>query len=216
MAASGGNGHDGAGVGTTPADQPHPPPHPQAEAQEQPQEQPQPPARDRRARRVLERAVDVALAAAPVPLRVLDVATGDGALLRALALRLPTAEEFVGADACADAVTAARGRSDPRLVFHVAAETALPLPDEYADLVVCARSADAWPDRGAVLAELRRVLHPAGRVVLVDVRAPRAAVVADAEAAGLALHRRETVTRLAGLPRSRAYVFSRAEVRPAG
>lgn len=170
--------------------------------------------------RIVDRAADAALAAMPVPLRILDVGCGTGALLRELLVRVPYGESFVGVDPAAAMLAVARRTCDPRIGLVRATADALPFDDASFDLVVTTTSFDHWPDQRAGVTELARVLQPHGRLVLVDLaarwlpqrdraRSPRA-VRALLEAAGLELRRQETVQRLGlVLPLIRAFIASR-------
>jgi ubiquinone/menaquinone biosynthesis C-methylase UbiE len=167
--------------------------------------------------RIAERSADVALAAAPIPLRMLDVGCGTGLLLRELAVRVPTGEEFVGVDPAPRMLAAARRASDDRLSYVCAAVEALPFPDGHFDLVVSSTSFDHWADQPRGLAELARVVSRRGTVVIVDLaaawlprkgraRTPRL-VTQLLTGAGLELRKRETVYRLGYLvPFVRAFV----------
>jgi ubiquinone/menaquinone biosynthesis C-methylase UbiE len=167
--------------------------------------------------KVVERAADVALAAMPVPLHMLDVGCGTGALLRELVVRVPYGESYVGVDPAPNMIATARRTSDPRITFVRSAAEALPFPDGWFDLVVSTASFDHWADQQSGVDELARVVSDNGRVVLVDLaagwlpqkdraRSPRK-IRAMLEEAGLELERRETVYRLGfALPLVRAFV----------
>jgi ubiquinone/menaquinone biosynthesis C-methylase UbiE len=169
---------------------------------------------------VVERSADVALAAMPVPLRVLDVGCGTGALLREMVVRLPYGESYVGVDPAPRMLEVARLNSDPRIEFVRGVAEALPFPDASFDLVVTSTSFDHWADQRAGIAELARVVSDNGRVVLVDLaaawlpsrgraRSPRK-VNALLRAAGLTVQRRETVFRFAfTVPFVRAFISFR-------
>ena len=152
-----------------------------------------------------ERAADIALAAMPVPLRVLDVGCGVGDLLAELVLRAPCCEAYVGVGAAAN-VTTARAAADPRITFVCAAPDSLPFAASSFDLVLVGNSFDAWPDQGRGVAELARVLTPAGTVVIINhTRRASEAVSERAHSAkalgalldpvGLRLQRREPMLR---------------------
>lgn len=156
---------------------------------------------------VVERSADFALSAMPVPLRVLDVGCGTGALLREVVIRVPYGESFVGIDPSPRMLARARRNSDRRIRFARAAAEALPFPDSSFDLVVTTTSFDHWADQGRGIAELARVVARTGCVVIVDLsaswlpskgraRSPHTltGMLADA---GLHVERREVVHRLA-------------------
>ena len=112
--------------------------------------------------------------AAPRPdMNLLDVATGTGAVLRALATRPTRPREVVGVDrsrAMLDRV--------PRLPegwrTEQADARALPFPDSTFDLVTVAYLLHLLDDtdRGAVLRELRRVLRPNGLIAVLTPAVP--------------------------------------------
>jgi ubiquinone/menaquinone biosynthesis C-methylase UbiE len=138
---------------------------------------------DARAPRYDESVQHVALAAAAArfaaegltgdggaPRRVLDVATGTGLVLRALAdlalLPVPAQPgDVVGLDASAGMLAVAR--THLREVTWVEGDAQrLPYDDGAFDLVTCVTGLHLMADPVAALAEWRRVLAPAGRVVL--------------------------------------------------
>ncbi|HEX4305476.1 MAG TPA: methyltransferase domain-containing protein [Solirubrobacterales bacterium] len=96
------------------------------------------------------------------PERVLQVACGDGEGALFLAREFPTAR-VRGIDADAEAVAAATRRVglDPegRVAFKVGGPRRIPYPEDNFDLV-------AVVDSRAAPAELARVLHPGGHLIL--------------------------------------------------
>lgn len=168
---------------------------------------------------VATRAADVALAVAPVPLRVLDIGCGTGMVLRELSERLPNALELVGVDPSLAMLKVARERSDGRSWFVQGTVEQLPLPDDHFDLIVCSLSFHHWADQRRGLTEARRVLAPDGFFVLVDLsgfwlRGERAngtlkQVAAVAESSGLIVDATETVHRLVLLPQVSASILVR-------
>jgi ubiquinone/menaquinone biosynthesis C-methylase UbiE len=159
--------------------------------------------------RIFERVADTALAAMPVPLRMLDVGCGTGALLRELVVRVPYGESYVGVDPLPDAVSKARRMSDPRIAFVRAAAGALPFPAASFDLVVTTASLPHWSDPAAGVAELGRVLRANGRIVLVEVARTQRRIQTLVEAAGLRVERTETLHRSAfTVPLVRAFIAS--------
>ena len=115
------------------------------------------------------RAVDLALAAAPDARRVLDVGSGTGYVLRQLAGRLPTATELTGVDPAPEMIRVARqAATDERLRFVEGTAEHLPAPDGAFDLVISTTSFDHWADQAAGLAECARVLATGGHMVLTD------------------------------------------------
>lgn len=172
--------------------------------------------------KVAARSADVALAATPIPLRVLDVGCGTGMLLRELVDRLPNVLEIVGVDPSADMLRVARESTPGQVRFVHAGAEHLPFENGRFDLVVTTMSFHHWRAQAAGLAELGRVLAPEGALVLIDlsarwirrtngrsdVRNPGEIVRALREA-GLSVTGREVVKRKFGLPYVRAFIVAR-------
>jgi ubiquinone/menaquinone biosynthesis C-methylase UbiE len=115
------------------------------------------------------RAIEIALAMAPAPRRVLDVGSGTGYVLRKLAAALPSAEDLTGIDPAPGMVQVASEQAgDERLRFLSGTAEQLPFPDGTFDLVISTTSFDHWTDQRAGLAECARVLAPGGHLVLTD------------------------------------------------
>jgi SAM-dependent methyltransferase len=97
-------------------------------------------------------------------LRVLDAACGPGLYAEELLAR---GAEVVAFDASRPMVELTRERLGDRLEVHQC-ELGQPLPfeDDDFDLVLCALAIHYVEDRAAALAELHRVLHPKGALVL--------------------------------------------------
>ena len=102
----------------------------------------------------------------PAGSRLLDLGCGNGALLAQLSDRIAAG---VGVDASAGQLQQARRRCAglTNLTFHHTTQPVLPLPDSSIDLAVSLLS---WRylDWDPMLAELRRVLTPSGRLLIVD------------------------------------------------
>jgi SAM-dependent methyltransferase len=117
----------------------------------------------------LERLVAVA---APLPgERALDVGCGVGHTLRRIA---PLVAFAVGADATFEMMQAGRGSvvAAPNAGFAQSDATALPFADRTFDLATCRLAAHHFSDAAAAFRDVRRVLRPDGRFVLVDNYAP--------------------------------------------
>jgi SAM-dependent methyltransferase len=100
---------------------------------------------------------------------VLDVGCGTGEIIVRLAEKFPHAS-LIGVDLEEGhlARAAARcGAFGTRVRFEQGDALALPFADSAFDLVVCRHLLQAVPDAGRVIAEIRRVLRPGGRLHLV-------------------------------------------------
>lgn len=122
---------------------------------------------------------------------VLDVATGTGLVLRALASR-DGALRLTGIDLSGGMLAVARAAL-PGAELVEADATVLPFGDDAFDLVTCATGVHLFPDADAAIAEWARVLRPGGRVVTATFGEidpsqhggrPGAAVAPDAARAG--------------------------------
>lgn len=97
--------------------------------------------------------------------RVLDVASGTGVVARTAAAR--GAAHLIASDISATMLTHVRaGFPDNGTTLETVegSATALPLPDESVDVVVCQQGLPFIPDRAAAVREMRRVLRRGGRV----------------------------------------------------
>lgn len=103
---------------------------------------------------------------------VLDVACGPGLVAAAFAAR---AGHVTGIDLTpamiARAERTARDQSVANVTFRVGDVSALPFPDGSFSIVVSRFAFHHFEDPGAVLAEMRRVCRPGGRVVVCDLLA---------------------------------------------
>lgn len=102
---------------------------------------------------------------------VVDVGCGTGSALRHIAPRVPEGR-LIGVDPTPRMVAIAneRAEADPnagRIEFILAPAERCPLEDGLADVVLAFDSIDHWRDRIAGLAEVRRILRPGGRLVVV-------------------------------------------------
>jgi SAM-dependent methyltransferase len=109
--------------------------------------------------------VDVA---APLPSsRIVDLACGSGLIVRQLLGRLDGSGLIHGVDLDAEMLGyAATTVDDPRVSWYEADATRLPFDDDSIDRVCCHQGLQFFPDRPAVLAEVRRVLVPDGRLAV--------------------------------------------------
>ena len=98
-------------------------------------------------------------------LRVLDLGCGNGALLEALGPRIGSG---VGVDVSGAMIELASARNAGEdMEFHVVDGPKLPLPDQSVDVVVSLLSF-RYLDWDPVMNEIRRVLRPGGRLLVVD------------------------------------------------
>jgi ubiquinone/menaquinone biosynthesis C-methylase UbiE len=101
--------------------------------------------------------------------RVLDLACGTGLIARAVAPIVGTDGAVVGVDVLPGMLAVARSLppvdGPPIEWLHGDATTALDLPDDSFDLVICQQGLQFFTDRAAAAAEVRRVLSPGGRFV---------------------------------------------------
>ena len=99
--------------------------------------------------------------------RVLDVACGTGAVTRIAAERAGPTGRVAGLDVNADMLAAARAASPgARIEWFEGSALGLPFPDGSFDVVLCQQGLQFFPDRGAGLREMRRVLVPGGCLAL--------------------------------------------------
>lgn len=92
---------------------------------------------------------------------VLDVATGAGGFIAALAESLRSYTRFTGVDINPDALAEA-GRQFPDARFEPADAASLPFPDRSFDTVTLSNSLHHLPDPTRALGEMKRVLRPGG------------------------------------------------------
>ncbi len=104
---------------------------------------------------------------------MLDVGCGTGTLAIAARARLGPAGEVVGLDASPEMIASARGkarRAGVPVDFETGPAQALPFPDDRFDLATCTLMLHHLPRPGreVCLREIRRVLKPGGRALIVD------------------------------------------------
>jgi ubiquinone/menaquinone biosynthesis C-methylase UbiE len=109
-------------------------------------------------------------AAGERPIKMLDVGCGTGLFASKVRKSLPRAEVW-GIDLVADMLT----QGQPRWRFHrghvlpVQGDSErLPFASESFDIVTCANSFHHYPRQDRAVAEMRRVLRPGGRLMIVD------------------------------------------------
>jgi ubiquinone/menaquinone biosynthesis C-methylase UbiE len=106
-------------------------------------------------------------------LRILDIGCGNGALLRAID-ESDLLQSAVGVDVSARMLASARARTaNPAIRFLQSDSPALPLPDQSVDVAISFLSF-RYLDWDPVMAEVRRVLAPGGRLLVVDMVERRA------------------------------------------
>jgi demethylmenaquinone methyltransferase / 2-methoxy-6-polyprenyl-1,4-benzoquinol methylase len=108
--------------------------------------------------------------------RVLDVATGTGDLALELARRVGPHGEVVGSDFAEAMLERAREKAssapEPRPRFEWADALSLPYEDGRFDAATVGFGARNFADLGRGLAEMRRVVRPGGRVVVLEITTP--------------------------------------------
>lgn len=119
---------------------------------------------------VRQREVTLARLAARRGERILDVGCGPGLLVERIAANVGAQGEVRGVDLSENMVALARGRcaGSPWVGFEPADATALPFEDDRFDAVACTQVLEYVPDVGRALEELKRVLRPGGRALLID------------------------------------------------
>lgn len=100
---------------------------------------------------------------------VLDVACGPGTGTEPAARRAGAKGRAVGIDLDAGMIAFARARadklSDLRLEYHCGSAQELPFEDRTFDAALCLQALQFFPDRGAALREMHRVMKPNARAV---------------------------------------------------
>lgn len=117
-----------------------------------------------------ERAAD--LAGVGPGARALDVATGTGDLALELRRRVGESGEVVGVDFAESMLGIARGKA-PDIRFEQGNALELPYADGEFDAATVGFGARNFSDLRRGLAEMRRVVRPGGRVVVLEITAPQ-------------------------------------------
>jgi demethylmenaquinone methyltransferase/2-methoxy-6-polyprenyl-1,4-benzoquinol methylase/phosphoethanolamine N-methyltransferase len=110
--------------------------------------------------------------------RVLEVGCGTGEVAQRARLRVGAAGQVSGIDPSADMIEVATkkaARAGLDIDYRIGAIEALPYPDASFDVVLSSLMMHHLPDelKSAGLAEVRRVLKPGGRLLIVDFKRPR-------------------------------------------
>ncbi len=108
------------------------------------------------------------------PRRVLDLATGTGDLALVLQRKLPSAE-VIGADFSEEMLAVAGGKGLRETV--VADARHLPFDDNSFDVVTIAFGIRNLPDWSEGLREMRRVIRPGGRLLILEFSLPKIAAL---------------------------------------
>lgn len=113
------------------------------------------------------------------PGAVLDLATGSGDVAFALARALPPSTAITGMDFCQpmlDEAEAKKGAAGPNrfanVIFRQGDGLALPLPDACFDAVTISFGLRNLADRTRGLREMRRILRPGGRLLVLEFSQP--------------------------------------------
>jgi demethylmenaquinone methyltransferase / 2-methoxy-6-polyprenyl-1,4-benzoquinol methylase len=113
------------------------------------------------------------------PMAVLDMATGSGDVAFALARALPPDAAILGMDFSDPMLEQARAKqarqpAGARVEFRQGDALEIPLPDGGLDAVTIAFGLRNMADRGRCLSEMRRVLRPGGRLLVLEFSQPEA------------------------------------------
>lgn len=113
--------------------------------------------------------LELAAREVPQPTAILDVGCGTGRLLRTASEQFPGAR-LEGVDAAEGMIEQAKASAGlaSKINFQLATAEHLPFPDGQFDLVFSTMTFHHWADQGGGIAEVARVLKPAGRWLLAD------------------------------------------------
>jgi ubiquinone/menaquinone biosynthesis C-methylase UbiE len=113
--------------------------------------------------------LDLAAAEVSHPAAILDVGCGTGRLLRSAEERFPAAR-LEGVDASEGMIEQARlsAAAGSRISFQLGTAEHLPFPERLFDLVFSTMTFHHWADQRQSIAEVARVITPAGRWILAD------------------------------------------------
>ncbi len=120
------------------------------------------------------------------PRRVMDLCSGTGDLTIEIAKRADATTEIISADFCEPMLNLAKRKAaktglDKRINFQIADAAALPFADGYFDAVGIAYGFRNLtfknPRTGQYLKEIRRVISPGGRLVIVETSQPHLALL---------------------------------------
>lgn len=111
------------------------------------------------------------------PDKVLDLATGSGDVVFALADGLPSGTFIIGMDFCQPMLDEAvvKRTANPRwsgIEFRQGDGLALPLPDHCVDALTISFGLRNMADRHRALSEMRRVLRPGGKLFVLEFSQP--------------------------------------------
>ncbi len=103
---------------------------------------------------------------------ILDIGCGTGTFLAMIAASSLPARSLVGLDyameMCLQASKKAGAAGVERMPFIHGDSEHLPFADSSFDIVTCANSFHHYPNQQAVVREMRRVLRPGGRLMIID------------------------------------------------
>lgn len=108
-------------------------------------------------------------ASIPVEANVLDIACGTGEFERLLVQDNPN-QQILGIDISTEMLAIAQRKLDQyaSVRFEPGSATAIPAADEQFDVVICANSFHYFDQPINALVEMKRVLKPTGKVVILD------------------------------------------------